>query len=86
MVTATNTYGTTNATSNSTGIVGPGYATLDPANTGPGYTLSNGNLTLTHQLSPSGWLASRSTVSVSSGSWYWEVTVNANNNGGSLLV
>lgn len=45
------------------------YATWDPLNTASGWTLSNGNLTLT---STSGNFSSRATVGVSSGKWYAE--------------
>jgi len=52
------------------------YATLDPSATGTGYTLSGGNLTLTGNSAAAGSQFSRSTLSKSSGKWYWEVTVN----------
>ena len=47
------------------------YCVINPLDTG-GATLSNGNLT---QTTPStGYGAMRSTLAVSSGKWYWEVT------------
>jgi hypothetical protein len=59
------------------------YATLDPANKGTNATLSGGNLVLE---SSSGYVSARSTISKTSGKWYWEVTctgaVNGNMFGG----
>lgn len=56
------------------------YATLNPADKSANITLSNGNLTATHNTSVT-WDAVRSTISKSSGKWYWEIkidTVDAN--------
>jgi hypothetical protein len=45
------------------------YATWSPTDKGAACTLSNGNLTVTY-----GAASVRSTISKSSGKWYWEVT------------
>ena len=54
------------------------YATLDPANKGAICALSGGNLIAT-PTAGGGWSA-RSTISKSSGKWYWEVTVGVGSN------
>lgn len=46
--------------------------TLDPANTGSGVTLSNGNLTATKSSGGIAWKMSRATLSVTSGKFYAE--------------
>ena len=56
-----------------------GYATLNPLEKGSSLTLSNGNL----QVDASGSSISnmtKSTIGVSTGKWYYEVTVNTNTN------
>ena len=49
------------------------YATWNPADKGAGVTLSNSNLTMTMA---AGGIA-RSTIGVTSGKWYWEITRGA---------
>ena len=49
------------------------YATWDPANKGADITLSNGNLTATETVSAAEFV--RSTLSKSTGKWYWEITI-----------
>lgn len=60
------------------------FATWNPSDKGAHITLSNGNLTA---IADSGqtntWDGVRSTVSVSSGKWYWEITYNNFQNGSS---
>ena len=54
----------------------PTYTTWNPADKAAGLTLSNGNLTAS---SPSQtYKQVRATQGFSSGKWYWEVTLNAN--------
>lgn len=48
-------------------------ATWDPANTGPGYVLSDNNLTVTN--TGSMYTGTRATMGRSTGKWYWEMTV-----------
>ena len=48
------------------------YSTWNPTDKSPSGTLSNVNLTFTSASAT--WYTARSTVSVSSGKWYWEVT------------
>lgn len=48
--------------------------TLNPSDTAPGATLSNGNLTLTGS---GGYLGSRTVASASNGNKYWEVRADA---------
>jgi hypothetical protein len=55
------------------GQVRGNYCTWNPLTTGGGQILSNGNLDVAQT---SGTGSSRGTVGVSSGKWYWEVTVN----------
>lgn len=55
-----------------TGVASNVYATWNPADKNSGVTLSNGNLTATSSVT--GGLV-RSTISKSSGKWYWEETV-----------
>ncbi len=52
------------------------YATLDPATAGSLTTLSNGNLTMT--TSNATWMSAISTISKSSGKWYWEIHMDSN--------
>jgi len=52
-----------------------GYATWNPSDKHSDITLSNGNLTVGH--TGSTYRSVRSTVSVSSGKWYWEITVDS---------
>lgn len=49
------------------------YATWNPSDKTANATLSNGNLTMTN--AAEGWNAARSTVSVTEGKWYWEITL-----------
>jgi hypothetical protein len=70
----------TNGTQSDTGAGGEvvgNYATLNPLANGPNQTLSNGNLELA--TSSSGLRASvLGTIGVSSGKWFWEMTVGSN--------
>lgn len=50
------------------------YATWNPADKGSAITLTNGNLTTTQ--TTSGGLV-RSTIGVTSGKWYWEITAGS---------
>ena len=52
------------------------YATFDPATTPPACTLSNGNLTLNCSNGTNDSVT-QSNLGVSSGSWYWEYTINS---------
>jgi hypothetical protein len=52
------------------------YATLNPLDNG-GLTLANGNLDFSR--ATASWVSSRSTFGVSSGKWYWEVTLSTGN-------
>jgi len=49
------------------------YATWNPSDKAAGVTLSNGNLTA----APSSAVSVRSTISVSTGKWYWEIKVDS---------
>lgn len=51
----------------------PTYATLDPSNKGASCTLSGGNLSASF----SGVSSVKSTISKTSGKWYWEVTATS---------
>lgn len=51
------------------------YATWNPSDKGTGITLSGNDLTAA--ANTTGWHGVRSTVSKTSGKWYWEITVNA---------
>jgi len=55
------------------GTVRGNYCTLNPLNAGSTATLSNGNLNITGTIAATTSLA-YSTIGVSSGKWYWEVT------------
>jgi hypothetical protein len=69
----------TNGTETDSGAGGEvrgNYCTLNPLDTDGG-TFANGNLELT--TSSSGYSSTRSTIAVSSGKWYWEVTFSNNN-------
>ena len=48
------------------------YATLDPSNKSSNITLSGGNLTASNGSAT--WDSVKSTIGVSSGKWYWEMT------------
>lgn len=53
------------------------YATLNPSDKSSYITLSNGNLTMTNDgTGGSTWGSARSTVSVTSGKWFWETKLN----------
>ena len=60
------------------GNPGGNYCTFNPVDKGSSVTLSNGNLDFTASTSNHG---TRGTIGVSSGKWYWEVTVTTANNG-----
>ncbi len=65
----------TNGTETDTGVGGEvrgNYATWNPLDRGPSYTLSNGNLDAS--TSGAAWTSVRATVGVSSGKYYWEIT------------
>lgn len=49
------------------------YATWNPADKAALVTLSNGNLTA--ESSTTNWRSARSTISKTSGKWYWEITM-----------
>jgi hypothetical protein len=49
------------------------YATWNPSDKAAGVTLSNGNLTAV----PASAVSVRSTISVSTGKWYWEIKVDS---------
>ena len=51
------------------------YCTLNPIDKGANITLANANLSGSHPSSTNGCV--RSTIGMSSGKWYWEVTVDA---------
>ena len=51
------------------------YATWDSANKGAKVTLSGGDLVATETSASEGWGTVRSTIGVTSGKYYWEVTV-----------
>jgi hypothetical protein len=53
------------------------YATWNPADAAANVTLSNGNLTVGHTGNQQGTV--RSTISKSTGKWYWELTIGLNN-------
>lgn len=55
------------------------YATWNPADKGANITLSGGNLTAT--TSAFAWDAVRTTISKSTGKWYFEMSITANNLG-----
>ena len=57
------------------GVVTGNYATINPLSKAANATLSNGNLDVTNTVSGSAGCAS--TIGMSSGKWYCEVTVNA---------
>ena len=59
----------------SSGNNGGNYATLNPLLSGSTHTLSNGNLDVS--MSGSSQHTTAGTIGVSSGKWYWEMTVNA---------
>jgi len=54
------------------------YATLDPSNTQATVTLSNSNLTA--QSNTTAYGCSQATIGISTGKWYWEVTMNHSGN------
>jgi len=58
-------------------------ATWNPSDIGANLTLSNGNLTVTRD-SAGAWRSVRSTLSKSSGKWYWEITADVTT--GDMLV
>ena len=58
------------------GEVRGNYCTLNPLDNG-GLTLANGNLDFSR--ATASWVSSRSTFGVSSGKWYWEVTLSTGN-------
>jgi hypothetical protein len=60
------------------GTVRGNYATLNPLNAGNSAYLNNGNLDLTNP-SEGAWRSGVSTIAMSTGKWYAEVTVTNNN-------
>lgn len=52
------------------------YATWNPADIDDDYSLTNGDLTITHTGVPSAWSAGRATIGKSAGKWYWEYTID----------
>jgi hypothetical protein len=62
------------------GTVRGNYATYNSAGSAPSVTLSNGNLDASHGAFSS-TTGAASTFGVSSGKWYWEVTINAISSG-----
>ena len=65
----------TNGAETDTGVgeqVRGNYCTLNPLDNG-GLTLSNGNLQFNR--AANAWLSCRSTIAVTSGKWYWEVSL-----------
>jgi hypothetical protein len=69
----------TNGSQEDTGVGGEvvgNYCTLNPLDNG-GLTLANGNLDFSR--ATASWVSSRSTFGVSSGKWYWEVTLSTGN-------
>jgi hypothetical protein len=69
----------TNGSQVDTGVGGEvvgNYCTLNPLDNG-GLTLANGNLDFSR--ATASWVSSRSTFGVSSGKWYWEVTLSTGN-------
>ena len=60
------------------GEVRGNYATSNPLDNG-GQTLANGNLEITGIAS--NWRGTRGTIGMSSGKWYWEVTISFTNSG-----
>lgn len=81
-VTQTNGVGTSvpSAASNSvTPAAGVTYATLNPADTAAGVTLSNGNLTAA---GTAGYKSSRTATGKSVGKWYWEVKMTVGTSSG----
>jgi len=68
-------YGTDTAVG---GEVRGNYCTLNPLDNG-GQTLANGNLDITGIAS--NWRGTRGTIGMSSGKWYWEVTISFTNSG-----
>ena len=71
-LTAGSTYDSMNDVPTLTSATASNYAVLNPNNSYTGL-LSNGNLTLTS--GASGWQTARSSIYVSTGKWYWEVTM-----------
>lgn len=59
-------------------------ATWNPADKEASLTLSNGDLTVT-QPGSNGWRSVRSTLSVSSGKYYWEITIDDAQGGDTLI-
>lgn len=55
---------------------GAGFATWNPADKGVNVALSNGNLTYANGEATS-WRIARSTVSKTTGKWYWEIEPDA---------
>lgn len=74
-VTATNAIGTSAASAASNSVTPAAaaitYATLSPTDKSPNISLSGGNLTATSNVA--GWKSVKSTISKTSGKWYFEV-------------
>jgi hypothetical protein len=69
-----------NTTGDVGGVIRGNYATYNSAGSAPSVTLSNGNLDASHGAFSS-TTGAASTFGVSSGKWYWEVTINAISSG-----
>lgn len=54
------------------------YAVMNPLSSSTGLTVSNANLTTTYASGT--WNVSRSSIGMTSGKWYWEVTAGGANN------
>jgi hypothetical protein len=50
------------------------YATWNPSDKHASLTLSNGNLTATHNPVGTNWFSARSTAGKAAGKWYWEAS------------
>jgi hypothetical protein len=61
------------------------FATLNPADKNANMVLSNSDLTGTGQVGNAAWQGVRSTVSKTSGKWYWEITLNQVNANAMML-
>jgi hypothetical protein len=69
-----------NTTGDVGGVFRGNYATYNSAGSAPSVTLTNGNLDASHGAFSS-TTGAASTFGVSSGKWYWEVTINAISSG-----
>jgi hypothetical protein len=67
-------------------ITTPIQVTLDPLNKGSNLVLSNSDLTVTSTNGFGGWENVKSTVYKTTGKWYWEVTLDVEDNGTWFMV